>query len=226
MSSKDSGELKRPGTTAKRVFERLIQAILKGDFVGGEPIREARLAREWNVSRTPLREAVRRAAEAGFVVLRPNQAPVVRELSGADIDAMYDLRALLETHALKLAWNKIDDKLVKRLDDWAASATPDEADNWRQQCLQFDRAFHRIWTQRSGNTWLEADLQRQHKFWSVFQSWVGQNEAALRKAYAEHVNILEAIHDRDKTRAVRELRKHIQTSAAAVKKALPNGKNT
>lgn len=224
MSSRDSGELKRPGTTAKRVFERLVQAILRGDFVGGEPIREARLAREWDVSRTPLREAVRRAAEAGFVVLRPNQAPVVRELSGSDIDAMYDLRALLETHALKLAWDRIDTTLLRRLDEWAAAAEPDGADNWQQQCLQFDRAFHRVWTRRSENKWLEADLQRQHKFWSVFQSWVGQDETALRKAYAEHLKILKAIHAGRQARAVRELRKHIQTSAAAVKEALPKDK--
>ncbi len=69
MSSAGPNKLKRAGTTARRLFERLTQDILRGGLVGGQPLREARLAREWAVSRTPLREALRRAAEAGFVVL-------------------------------------------------------------------------------------------------------------------------------------------------------------
>lgn len=221
MSSCESGKLKRPGNTAGRIFERLTGAILRGEFKGGQPIREARLAREWNVGRTPLREAVRRAAEAGFVVLRPNQAPVVRELSGRDIDAMYDLRAVLETHALELAWEKIGAGLLERMEGWAAYAEPDGTKDWRRRCLRFDRAFHRVWTQRSGNKWLESDLRRQHLFWSVFQSWVGQDEAELRKAYSEHVGILKAMRGGHRAKAVRELLMHIRKSAAAVKAALP-----
>jgi DNA-binding GntR family transcriptional regulator len=187
-------------------------------------LREARLASEWDVSRTPLREALRRAAEAGFVVLRPNQAPVVRELSGADVDAMYDLRALLETHALALAWDRIDAGILKRMARRATAARPDGSKDWRRRCLLFDRAFHQIWTRLSGNSWLEADLRRQHQFWSVFQSWVGRDEAALRKAYEEHIRILDAMRAGSKARAIDALRDHIQTSAEAVRKALPGHK--
>jgi len=187
-------------------------------------LREARLAREWDVSRTPLREAVRRAAEAGFVVLRPNQAPVVRELSGADVDAMYDLRALLETHALALAWDRIDADILKRMERGATAARPGGSKDWRRRCLRFDRAFHQIWTRLSENSWLEADLRRQHQFWSVFQSWVGRDEAALRKSYAEHIDILDAMRAGSKARAIAALREHIQTSAEAVRSALPGHK--
>ena len=69
MSSAGVIQIRRTGTTARRLFERLTRNILRGELVGGQPLREARLAREWDVSRTPLREALRRAAEAGFVVL-------------------------------------------------------------------------------------------------------------------------------------------------------------
>ena len=51
-----------------------------------------------------MREAVRRAAEGGLLVLRPNQAPVVRPLNIEDVWALYDLREVLEVHALDLAW--------------------------------------------------------------------------------------------------------------------------
>lgn len=220
MSDADSEELKRPGTTARLIYDRLVQSILQGEFVGGQPIREARLAREWNVSRTPLREAVRRAAEAGFLVLRPNQAPVVRELCEADIDQLYDLRLLLETHALRRAWSSMDAKVLQNVEKLATAAKPGKGKDWRERCLKFDRALHRLWTRRSGNKWLEADIQRQHRFWLVFQTWVGQDESVLRKAHAEHITILEAIRSRNRSTAVAALRKHILTSAAAVKKVL------
>lgn len=221
MSRDTSRELKRPGTTANGAFERLIEGILRGDLVGGQPLREARLAREWNISRTPLREAVRRAAEAGVMVLRPNQAPIVRELTGRDIDAMYDLRALLETHALRLAWSRIGSAPVRRLSEQAAAADPGVGRRWRQRSLRFDRALHRAWTQRCGNQWLQADLKRQHQFWSVFQNWVGHDEQALRKAYTEHLEILGAICAGNRSRAVHALQRHLRTSAVAVKRVLP-----
>ena len=71
---------KRKADTAKQVFQRLVEAILTGELESGIALREASLAREWNVSRTPLREAVRRAAEGGLLVLRPNQPPLIRSL--------------------------------------------------------------------------------------------------------------------------------------------------
>ncbi len=89
-------KLRRSGQTADQIFRRLIEAILSGEFPNGSVIREARLARDWKTGRTPLREAMRRAAESGFIVLRPNQAPIVRPLTADDIRDLYELREVLE----------------------------------------------------------------------------------------------------------------------------------
>jgi DNA-binding GntR family transcriptional regulator len=206
---------------ATKAFERLIDAILRGDLPGGFPLREARLAREWDVGRTPLREAVRRAAEGGFLVLRPNHAPTVRKLTRSDISDMYDLRALLETHALRAAWSRIDESVLERLSERAVEAKPDRRRDWQRRCLRFDRTLHRSWTERCGNRWLRRDIDRQHQFWRIFQSWVGRDDRALRKAYAEHLEIFAAMHARDLARAVRKLRRHIRASADGAVDALP-----
>ena len=107
------------------------------------------------------------------------------------------------------------------MEEQAIAARPYGSKDWRRRCLRFDRAFHQVWPRLSGNSWLEADLRRQHQFWSVFQSWVGRDEAALRKAYEEHIVILDAIRAGSKARAIDALRDHIQTSAEAVRRALP-----
>jgi DNA-binding GntR family transcriptional regulator len=213
-------KLKRAGRAAEQAFNRLIEAILRGEVEGGAVLPETRLARAWKVGRTPLREAVRRAAEAGFVVLRSNQAPVVRRLSEQDIDHLYNLREALELHALDLAWPRLfpDDALA--ITALAGKARPEMRRDWRKRCLAFDLVLHSWWTNRSDNPWLVADLKRHYQFLRIFQRWVGHNPQALGNAYHEHVKILRAIRSGDRNGARRLLRQHIRESARLVKQAL------
>lgn len=220
MAKTPDSNLVRTGETADRVFERLIEGILSGAFPGGHRLRESRLATQWSVSRTPLREAVRRAAEAGFVVLRPNQAPVVRLLTQDDVTALYGLRAVLEGYALELAWPQRRHMGLELLQLLARRAAPEASRTWRQSCLDFDRALHATWSEHCGNAWLQTDLNRQHQFLRIFQRWIGRDEAALRVAYAEHQDILEALVSGTRQAALTALRHHIQTSAEAVVRVL------
>ena len=75
MSIPPQRRTKRTADTAEQVFQRLVEAILTGELEGGAVVPEAKLARQWHVSRTPLREAVRRVAEAGLLILRPTKPP-------------------------------------------------------------------------------------------------------------------------------------------------------
>jgi len=217
--------LKRSGQTADQIFDRLIEAILSGEFPSGLVVREAALARDWNVSRTPLREAMRRAAESGFIVLRPNQAPIIRPLTAQDIRDLYDLREVLELHALNLAWPHLSDGQTESLRALATQAQPRYARDWANRCLKFDLALHGLWTQRCGNSWLVADLERHYQFLRIFQCWVGRDPQAMAKSYAEHVAILAALEQRDKAEALARLRRHIRASANMVEEALPRNES-
>jgi DNA-binding GntR family transcriptional regulator len=207
---------KRQGTTSADIFERLIEAILSGRFPASTSLREAKLAREWNVSRTPMREAVRRAAEAGFVVLRPNQAPTVRALNGDDIRELYDLRELLEMRAFDLAWKQVDAGRLDDLEARARAARPGQGTNWVRRCLDFDIALHRLWMDRCGNSWLIADLEWLYQFLRIVQGWMSHDRASLALAYEEHVSILSAVRQGNKTLARRHLRAHIRHAAESV----------
>ncbi len=220
MSNHGGSDLLRPGDTAGRIFDDLIAGILDGRFQPGAVLREARLALEWGVSRTPLREAIRRAAEAGFIVLRPNRAPVVRILDRTDVDGLYDLRGLLECHALELAWPRLDQAEILRLVAAAAALDGGSGATWRQKCLTLDRDLHSLWVDRCGNSWLRADLAKHHDFLRIFQRWVGRDDAALAQALDEHATILTALAAGDRRAARSALAAHIAHSAAAVTAAL------
>lgn len=219
MSRPGAQTVVRRGTTSADLFDRLVEAILSGRFPAGALLREAKLARQWNVSRTPLREAVRRAAEAGLLVLRPNQAPVVRHLTADDIRDLYDLRELLELHALKLAWEQIDADAVRSLELLALQSSKDTAIRRR---LQFDMALHRLWLDRCGNSWLSADLEWLYQFLRIVQSWMSANHQAMRDAYDEHLAILDAIRNNDRALATRRLRQHIRHAAQVASAAITN----
>jgi DNA-binding GntR family transcriptional regulator len=219
-------KLKRSGQTADQIFDRLIEAILTGGFPSGSVVRETPLARDWNVSRTPLREAMRRAAESGFIVLRPNRAPIIRPLSLEDVRNLYDLREVLELHALDLAWPHLREKQIKSLRALATQAQPRHAPSWPARCVKFDLALHDLWTQRCGNSWLVADLERHCQFLRIFQSWIGRDPEALATSYEEHFAILDALEQRDKTEALARLQEHIRASAHLVEEALSKQEST
>jgi len=216
MSRPPASPAKRQGTTSADIFERLVEAILSGRFPSGSPLREAQLAREWKVSRTPMREAVRRAAEAGFLVLRPNQAPIIRPLTATDIHNLYEVRELLELHALKLAWPRITPSAVASLAEQAELATPEKSPQWVRRCLKFDLALHRLWMDACANSWLRQDLDRLYQFLRIVQNWMSVDPVAMNDAYREHVAILEALQHHDQTAATRALRFHIRRARDAV----------
>lgn len=115
----DEGDERAP------VYERLRRAIVEGRHPPGARLVEQRLAEELDVSRTPVREAVRRLESEGLVVVERNRGAHVRPLSEAEIADLYEVRARLEAYAAELA---------------AARATADDLDSLRAACVAFDEA--------------------------------------------------------------------------------------
>ena len=79
------------------------EAILDGDLEAGERLKEDELARQLDVSRTPVREALRRLAAEGLVVVEPQRGATVRAYDARELDDMYRLRAVLEGYAARRA---------------------------------------------------------------------------------------------------------------------------
>lgn len=216
----NSRKLKRLGLGAEKAFQLLIEAILNGKFNGGDTLREVRLARQWKVGRTPLREAMRRAAESGFVVLRTNRAPIVRILSMEDINNLYELRELLELYAFDMAWKHLTSENISGLEELARQSVPFSSKGWQKQCLRFDAAMHELWTSLCGNKWLADDLHRHYRLVRVFIGWSGRNEELLVAAYHEHLQIFNAIKSQNKQLTGELLRSHIRHAAELVKQTL------
>lgn len=107
------------------VYERIRRAIIEGEHPPGSRLVEQRLAEDLGVSRTPVREALRRLDAEGLVVVEPNRGAQVPERSAAEVADLYDARSRLEAYAAELAAARRDDRDLAALD--AALAAFDAA---------------------------------------------------------------------------------------------------
>src|SRR5215469_1876324 len=148
-----------PSTTLKaHVVERLRDAIISGKFKPGDRLNETLLARQFNVSRIPVREALMQLQEQGLVMNHPRRGMFVNSLSEEDTQRINSVRIVLEAEALKLCrarftpqMNSHLERLVSKMEKWQNGSQLDAA------LLDFE--FHdAIWSY-SGNVYLQKTLK-------------------------------------------------------------------
>ncbi len=191
------------------IKERLIEAILRGDYKMGQRLTETKLAREFGVSQSPVREALRDLEMMGFVESVPYSGNFVRELSLKEMLDTYTVRAWLETLAGRLAVPRMTPEVLKQLDAlmerMMAAANEDNAHDFAMH----DFAFHKTIVETADNSMLLRlfDLL-QFAYWT-YASTILTGYDLLFQA-RRHYKILDALYTGDAERVGETLREHIQ----------------
>jgi DNA-binding GntR family transcriptional regulator len=94
---------------AAQVYQQIINSIVSGQLQPGQRLRERELSEQYGVSRIPVREAIHRLEQDGFLVTAPRRGAVVRKLTLKDVDELFDLRVLLESFAAARAAERVAD---------------------------------------------------------------------------------------------------------------------
>jgi DNA-binding GntR family transcriptional regulator len=220
MKSGKKSVAKRSSCRAEQVFNRLVTDIVAGVIPSGEPMREAKIARQWSVSRTPMREAVRRAAEFGLLTLRRNRAPLVRAFTAREVKGLYQMREVLEALALKESWQHIPPRLLVDLRKQARRIAKCKSGQRIDLCLALDGDIHRAWIDHCQNPWLTQSLQRLWTYIRIFQRFMASDPELVQRSFQEHCQILEALDARSPQSAINALRMHIRRSGLAAAKAV------
>ena len=215
----DDDELNRiPRTNlGEGVYRLLWKRILDRGLRPGDKLSDLRLSHELGVSRTPTREALQRLVSDGIVRVERNRGFFVASFSASDIAEIYDLRATLETMALRAAAPRLTPELLRsaqidldvseaRLN---AAHTDSEKLGAHTAFLEVDRGFHRLLVELAGNSRLQNMVEGLWAQIAVFQWAGGFRDHVTVAAITRHRSIIAAMLDGDVERAIEELRQHI-----------------
>jgi DNA-binding GntR family transcriptional regulator len=183
------------------------RAILNGEIDSGTRLVQADLAVTLDVSTTPVREALRDLAAEGLVRFDPHRGAVVAEMTGEDLQEIYDLRQLVEPHALRQAVPKLTDETIAALERLHERMTnePHSA-----QWVDHNRAFHMMVYESAATPRLAAIIR------GLEDSAVMYIGAGLRTvpelrddAIRDHAELLDALRERDADKAVTVIKRHL-----------------
>ena len=208
--------------------------ILNGTIATGTWLRQESLATEFGVSRTPVREALRKLQASGLVEVQPRRGALVRRPSARDVREAYEVRAELEGLAAGLAASRIRDGELYRLRKAQtllrhsvasllasrARAAPDQPpptdahDEW----IAANDSFHLAIQEAAGNRRLLATLADLHQSFPRDLTWVvlAENARLLEANVAQHEGILAAIERHDPDESRRLMMEHVLTAGELV----------
>jgi DNA-binding GntR family transcriptional regulator len=210
------------------VFNTLKEAIISGELKPGERLMEVKLAEKMGVSRTPVREAIRKLELDGLVEMLPRKGAHVAELSVKNIMDVLEVRASLDGLATSLAAERIKDEEIKNLEQILSQfKSYAEKDNL-QGTIKKDVEFHDLIYSASRNDKLiqiACKLREQIQWFRVIYLKDYSRHEALIK---EHQEIYEAISRRNGEQARIYAQKHIKKQQENIIKTLKNikGKET
>jgi len=186
-------------------------------------LSEKDLCREFNVSRTPLREALAKLESMKLVTIIPRFGTNVSPIDINEIRCAFEVKIKLESLAVELAVERIDSENLKALDDVIQEVIQlnGEDDQHRHhRLIELEKRFHRIILQAAQNQILEEFLDNLHyrcaRLWSSSLSQVVPNEDILNQMK----NIYQALAEGDAKRASRHMEQHIQYFIEKIKMRL------
>jgi len=203
------------------IFETLRKAIVSGDIKPGERLMEVSLANQMGVSRTPVREAIRRLEAEGLVTMTPRKGTHVAELSVKDIMDVLEVRTVLDKLATNLAAKRMQPSQLKALENVHKQYIACVEKNNIKGAIKKDVEFHDLIYAASGNPRLVAvaGSLREHvyRFRVIYMSG---GDPIAENVLNEHEEILAALKEAQSDIASNLAEKHIRNQMETIIKTV------
>lgn len=197
---------------AEFAYHAIRSRISAGDFSTGYRLREEDLAEIIGVSRTPVREALRRLAGEGLVEASQHRGFQVAKWDDQDLEEIFGLRALLEGYGARLAATRLTDEAIaelRGLADAMAHAAEVRSDGYRDEIAILNNQFHQAVLDGTGNLRLIGLLGGLVQIPLVRRTFERYDEEHLRRSIAHHIELVAAFEARDAAWAEPVMRSHI-----------------
>lgn len=199
-------------TLTDEIAEILRERILSGEYGIGEKIKEATVAEELKVSRTPIREAFKKLQKEGLIEYIPNRGCFARGFTERDIDDIYDIRKALEVLTVRWAIERISDKEIDELKKQCQVMRIYASKHEIQKALKINPVFHDVIYRAAGSRFMTRVLHSYKDYITDTREAVFYDDEYLSQVISEHEEILEAIADRDVDAAEKAMANHLDQS--------------
>jgi len=220
----DSSRKKTPvdhGSKRQHIVKVLLEQIVQGKIPAATRLVTQNLEKQFKISATPIREALAELAGMGVVELLPNRGATVREFTRREIREILQVRKALECEAIRLAVGRIDrvalEQLHQNLKSFMAKAK--QGKRFTKHASQLDSRLHDLIARSCGNRFLFRELERFSLLFRSFRdaAWASASKAIeksrLLEESQEHDQIIQALLQGNRARAVKAMRQHIQSTA-------------
>jgi DNA-binding GntR family transcriptional regulator len=195
----------------EQVYETLKKAILHGTLAPAAKLTESQIARDLNVSPTPVREAFRRLAAEGLVAIAPWRGVTVQSISDREMIETYQCREVLEGLACRLAAARIDAAGIANLKRLLATSRRARSASEVARC---NTDLHNVIFAYAANGKLTAMLGLFHTVIQRDRSLTAYNAKRREEIHAEHEAVIEALESRDAEGAEQAMRRHVHNGFA------------
>lgn len=194
---------------SQSAYDRLLEDIRLGTLPPGARLREVELAARLGISRTPVREAIRRLEADGLVEHLPRQGASLRRLGYAEVMELYEMRAVLEGTAARLAARAASDLELRELAEINAKMM---ACTLPADIARLNRQFHATLINAAKNRYLRRAIGAMARTLLILGPSTLHDPERIKSAAHEHEGLLHALRQRDGATAEELMRAHIEAA--------------
>ena len=202
-----------PRALYEEVAELLRQRIFNRELAPGSWIDELKLADEYGISRTPLREALKVLATEGLVTMKVRRGAYVTEVSDTDLADVYHLLALLESDAAEVVAVKATDAQLMELQGLHNEL--EKAVKNQERFFEINEAFHMRLLEIANNRWRDQMVADLRKVMKLNRHNSLLKSGRIEESLAEHRAIMAALAARDATDTAQRMREHFRNGLEA-----------
>ena len=186
--------VKRPIMTMKhQIYQIIKKEICNGNYVAGQWLQEKELAEQLNVSRSPVREALKQLVDEGLAIEYPNKGVFVKEFTVKDIEEIYDVRILLESYAIKNSVKTLTSKNIQELMETLQLLVKYYEKNDLTHYIEVDTQLHQYIINLGGNSLIVDTYRRIYSQSQQFRIYSLTTQRRFDDSVTEHRSIVENI---------------------------------
>jgi len=201
----------------EEVADQLRVRIFAHELAPGTWIDEQTLAKEFGISRTPLREAIKVLAAEGLITMKLRRGAYVTEVNRGDLEQIFTILSLLEGQAAKEAATKAQERDLNDLDDMHLRLEKAAADRNLDQFFEINVRFHERIIAIANNPWMTSVIADLRKVLKLQRKDSLSRSGRLQSSLSEHREILKALLKRDPIATEQAMRTHLARGLEAAK---------